>query len=489
MARGFEVDRVAFLTEEQKSLIHEGSCRVLEEVGMAITSPRAIALFEEAGATHEDGRVTLPRSVVEETVARSAGRIELAAKNPDNTIVIDTDARPRVHFGTGGQALHVLRCENGRFVKKDADTRDLVDILRICEGLDNVDFITRPVEPDVPKDDIDLKKTEIFLEHTTRHMNLANLVVRENLPAILEKVGDPSLVSFVACVAVSPLSMAGETVEKFLDMVEADVPMAISSCPQGGTTAPLSEIGELIQLNAEILSAVVLANIARPGARVLYRGIPITANLFVDGSPRWCQPESIRRLALIADMTYFYGLPCCGTAAVSDEPEPNAQALSEKVLGWTFEAAAGAHFINSAVGMLDQIMTVCPAQYIIDDIGIQCVRDCLAASGTGDLKKTACTAAAEFLGQFGVDTGGGFAEEMAARADYILAGREAYTAAAIDAQVDLIRRAMQSVSSSTEFIIGASDGLRDGWLYTGDRIEGDLALDDIIARRDGLLAG
>ena len=366
MATPLHIQRTRLLHEVDCREIHHGSCRLLSEVGIALECQRAVDIFQQGGARVEEGRVRIPASMVDEALQKTAGRVHLGAQAEAHRLDLHCDT-PIAYFGTGGQALNVLHYRDGDFARAPAVTQDLVDIVRVCEALENAGFITRPVEPDVPEEEMDLTKTRIFLEHTTKHINLANLIKADKLPDILRMVDDPSRISFIACVIVSPMKWADDTAEKFMRIVEADVPVAISSCPQAGLTAPLSEVGELVQVNAEILSAVVLANLIRPGARVLYRGIPITSNLQSDLSPRWCQPESIRRVTLAAELTQYYRIPCCGTAAVSDEKVPTPQAVSEKVLSMVYEAAGGAQFINSALGMLEQVLTVCPEQYIIDD--------------------------------------------------------------------------------------------------------------------------
>jgi trimethylamine--corrinoid protein Co-methyltransferase len=274
--------------------------------------------------------------------------------------------------------------------------------------------------------------------------------------------------------------MAESTTEKFIRIVEEDIPVAVSSCPQAGTTAPLSEIGELIQVNAEILSAVVLADLVRPGSKILYRGIPITSNLHIDLSPRWCQPDSIRRIALASEMAQFYGTPCCGTAAVSDEKVPNVQTLAEKTLSWIFETASGAPFINSALGMLEQILTVCPEQYIIDAHIIGLVKQLLSEfKGKTDLKRLARTAVENALSMVGVEMDSSMKGEVSSRIDFILNGQEEYTEENMEAQVDLIKKALGSGKSSSVFLKTSRSGLRKGWLYSGKRLEGTLNLEDI----------
>lgn len=470
MARGTPVtNRNRFLTDEQCAAVHAGSCALLENVGVALEHEKAIQIFRESGATYQDGRMRIPRSMVEKAVESTAKRIVLQARNPENAVVVDPRNEPLVHFGTGGQALNVLHYESGAFVSKPAVTDDLATILRICERLPNVDFMTRPVEPDVAEDEMDLAKTRMFMRYTTKHMNLANLVQVDKLDEVLATVEDPDRVSFISCLLVSPLTMVTDTVEKFMHLVEKDLAVSISSCPQAGATAPLSEVGSLVQVNAEVLSAVVLANLIRPGAKVLCRGLPITANLYADGSPRWCQPDSIRRLALMAEMTYHYGIPCCGTAGVSDEKEPTAQAISEKTLSWVFEFASGAQFINSALGMLEQVLTVSPVQYVIDDMILSRVRELFASEGADDLRGLACRAVEDALGLFGLPAPAG---EIATRVDYVLTQREAASPQTVDEQVEAIGKAVLSGQSSTAFMRGARKGLRKGLLYQGQRIEG-----------------
>jgi trimethylamine--corrinoid protein Co-methyltransferase len=482
-----EVKRRSLLSTDDCRVVHEGSCRLLEETGIETENREAVQIFVQNGAVQENGRIKIPRAVLEEFIKKTGTRIELGAKNVRNAFTVEAGV-PRIFFGTGGQALYVLEKENDHFQRRSARTEDLINILKLCEQLDHVDFITRPVEPDVPEEDMDLEKTRLFIQHTTKHMNLANLIRLEKLPEILNETNDRSLVSFISCVCVSPLKLVGGTLEKFLKIVEEDIPVSISSCPQAGLTAPLSELGELIQVNAEVLSAVVLANMVKPGARIFYRGIPITSNLHEDVSPRWCQPESIRRISLVTDMSYFYGIPCCGTAAVSDEKEPTAQAVSEKTLSWIYEAAGGASFINSALGMLEQVMTVSPEQYIMDDRILASIKPLFELYSDKPTSELAQTAVNQALELYGVNADSGIKEEIYSRIQYIEAKREEYSTDAAQAQVDAITKAVLSGKSSSIFMKASRSGLRKGLLYMGDRIEVPLDLSAVDRDKKSLLA-
>ena len=487
MVEPFQIERTQHLTENDYQAIHRGSCRLLSEVGIFLECEKAIDIYKKGGARFEDGRVKIPAQLVDETLQKTAKKLILGAKKAENRLNIEVED-PLTYFGTGGQALNVLRYDNGVFKSESAVTQDLIDIVRICEQLDNVDFITRPVEPDVSEEEMDIKKTRIFLENTTKHINLANLIRIDKLPDIINMFQDKSMISFIACVIISPLKWADDTAEKFIRIVEEDIPVAISSCPQAGATAPLSEVGELIQVNAEVLSAVVLANLIRPGAKVLCRCIPITSNLHLDLSPRWCQPDSIRRVALISELTHYYKIPCCGTAAVSDEKEPNPQAVSEKVLSLVFETASGAQLINSALGMLEQVLTVCPEQYIIDDQIIARIKELFLEALKPDPSLIAKAAIYESLEMFGVPVDSGMKQEIDNRIEFIYMKKETFDEQTVNAQVEQIGKAVLSGRSGTKFMKEARAGLRQGLLYSGKTFDGQLELKEIVDQKKRLLS-
>lgn len=476
-----DMQRLKMLSPAEMQLIHAGACRLLAQVGVKVAHEGIAEKLRSRGARFTGGRIFLPPEMVEYALSETAKTISFAAPDPAYAFMVKTTEN-LVKFGTGGQALYIVGPAAGGWQRRPAGREDLKQILALCNRLENVDFITRPVEADVPEDRMDVEKARIFKEYCSKPMNLANLVKVERLDEVLEIVGNPAYVSFIISLVSSPLIMDSAAGEKFMTLVEKDLPVAISCCPQGGSTAPFSEVGELLQLHAELLFGFVLANIIRPGARVLYRGIPITANLYTDGSPRWCQPESIRRVALAAQLCRFYNLPCCGTAGVSDEAEPSAQGISEKVLSWTYGAASGAQYINSALGMLDQVMSVSYEQYVMDDLALGIVKEKFKEHQSAKASQIAVEAAVEALNFFGVPADAKIEEELAARIRHIENRLEPYSEEYIEEQLAIIEKAVNRAGESTVFMKTARRGLREGYLYRGKRIDAPLDLSDVTAR-------
>ncbi len=478
-----DMQQVKMLSPAEMQLIHAGTCRLLSQVGVKVTHEGIAEKLISRGARRKGERIFIPQNMVENVLAETAETIQFDAPDPAYGFTVNA-AENQVKFGTGGQALYVVERTSNGWLKKSAGTDDLKQILALCNQLKQVDFITRPVECDVREDQMDVEKARIFREYCSKPMNLANLIKVEHLDEVLEIIGNPAYVSFIISLVSSPLVMDSSAGDKLIALVEKDLPVAISSCPQGGSTAPFSEVGELLQLNAELQFGYVLANVIRPGAKILYRGIPITANLYTDGSPRWCQPESIRRVALAAQLCRFYNLPCCGTAGVSDEAEPSAQGISEKVLSWTYGMASGAQYINSALGMLEQVMSVSYYQYVIDDIALGIVKRKFREHQSQEISQIAINAAVEALSCFGVSADEKMEAELAARIRHIENSLEPYSEEYINEQLTVIEKAVNK--SSTVFMKTARKGLREGYLYRGNRIDAPLDLSNVSERLDSI---
>ncbi|HAP31666.1 MAG TPA: hypothetical protein DCQ14_01230 [Firmicutes bacterium] len=475
-----EKQQLKMLSSAEMQLLHEGSCSLLSRVGVKVTHAGIAALLLASGAQCKGDRIMLPQDMVKNALAQSARIIQFEAPDPAYSFTVNGPEN-QVKFGTGGQALYVVQRTSNGWVRKSAGTDDLKQIIVLCNQLKQVDFITRPVECDLPDEQKDVAKAAVFRRYCSKPINLANLVKLARLAEVLEIIGNRAHLSFIISLVSSPLVMDSSAGDKFVAIVQKDIPVAISSCPQGGSTAPFSEVGELLQLNAELLFGFVLANVVRPGAKVLYRGIPITANLYSDASPRWCQPDSIRRVALAAQLCRFYNLPCCGTAGVSDQAVPSAQGISEKVLSWVYEAACGGQYINSALGMLEQVMSVSYYQYVIDDIALGIVKEKFSKAQSLAISQLALSAALEVLGCFGIEPDEKMEAELSARIRHIENGLEPYNETYIEDQLAVIEKAVNK-SSSTVFMKAARKGLREGYLYKGARLDASLDLAAVAER-------
>ncbi|MEM9678240.1 MAG: trimethylamine methyltransferase family protein, partial [Pseudomonadota bacterium] len=140
------------LSESDLQNIFSTALKLLAELGMGEVPDRLRADLTLAGAEERDnGRVTFPRPLVEDAIAKAAKSFILHGR--DETRSIEVGGR-KVYFGTGGAAVQTLDLTDG--VYRPSTLADLHDFTRLQDTLANVSWYTRCcVATDVP-DNFDL---------------------------------------------------------------------------------------------------------------------------------------------------------------------------------------------------------------------------------------------------------------------------------------------------------------------------------------------
>jgi trimethylamine--corrinoid protein Co-methyltransferase len=162
---------------------------------------------------------------------------------------------------------------------------------------------------------------------------------------------------------ISPLLYYDPAVEKILFSAEKGMPLINYPAPQGGSTAPATFAGEIVQGSAESLSGLVLAQLARPGAPFIYGAFPtvmdMRTTIFSYGAP-----EMSLMAAAMAQMAQFYRLPYFGTAGCSDAKLPDPQAAAEAAFSCLSSALSGANLVHDS-GWLDHGSVASPAYMVL----------------------------------------------------------------------------------------------------------------------------
>ena len=110
---------------------------------------------------------------------------------------------------------------------------------------------------------------------------------------------------------------------------ELGIPMVYATALLQGATAPASPAGFLVVSNAEMLSGLVIAQLANPGAPFVY-GVAQGWMNPRTGSIVYCGPEEWAIQQASADLARHYGLPSFGNGGCSDSIMLDEQ--------WAFES-------------------------------------------------------------------------------------------------------------------------------------------------------
>ena len=136
-------------------------------------------------------------------------------------------------------------------------------------------------------------------------------------------VAERPVSSTINC-TVAPLGHDGPMTEASIALARAGVPIAIMPMPLMGTTAPITVAGVTVMCMAELLSAVVLFQLAAPGCPLIASPEPDSADLrsglYVCASPE----GKVATLACI-EMAKHYGLPTQGGGFDGDAKAPDYQ--------------------------------------------------------------------------------------------------------------------------------------------------------------------
>jgi len=391
------------LSQEQVESIHRASLSILSDPGILCFNRDAVDLFGERGAevtsvdqgAHACWLLRLPEKLMDEALSSAPGVVKLGARDPENCLVLD-GAEPRVHFASGSEANNWLEVDTEVFLSQAAPERsvslpvfrtDKGSVVRLgqaahlCEHLDSWDSFLRTVniqDEGINDDNKDVNKFFASLNNTTKHVmsgltelsQLGNVVrMAEIIAGGADRLSDNPIVSFITCVVKSPLQLVDDTTQKAIEVAKRRLPLVMSSSPQGGSTAPITEAGMVAQINAEIIVGVALSQLVNKGTPVLYGSVPVRARMD-DLNDSYGVPEFSQYNIDCVDMARYYGLPSYSTAGVSDVAVPGIQASVERLFSHILVALSGAQYVHYAFGLLERTNTFCPVQAILDDAHI-----------------------------------------------------------------------------------------------------------------------
>jgi len=361
------------LPADKVGRLHESALRLLEEVGVKVALPAALEVFAGTKAVIDPAthRVRIPARLVESSLKSAPGEVRLCGRDPQYDLLLH-DAR--VHMGTGGAAVRVIDPDTEKF--RPGTLKDIARMARLVQGLDNVHFFIRPcTAQDVPREQLGVHEFYASIRNTTKHVMGAAYTAaaaREIIEMASRLCGgedalrEKPFISFITSWMVSPLSFESDTTAVLMEVVRRGLPVALSSAPMAGSTAPITMAGTLTQLHAEELAGLVFCQLLNPGTPVLYGGIPGMADMH-DLSYKAGGVEFGLMNAAISQLANYIGIPNYCSAGITEAKIPSLQAIYEKTFSICQCALAGANYIHHAAGSLESLMTVDYGQFVIDN--------------------------------------------------------------------------------------------------------------------------
>ena len=318
--------RTVALDERGCSEVHQATVEVLAGTGVEVRHEKALTLLGKAGARVDGARVRLPRELVDEALAQAPRSVTLTSRGEGQPLRLEPGA---VYYGSGSDCIYVLG--PGARERRAATLVDVGEMAALQEKLPDIDFVLSMAHPHELAADFapvaqfaamlrGTSKPLIMVPEDARHLDLFN-----EMAAVCGAADSWALYAM----PTPPLVHGEKSAARLLRCAELGIPMVYATALLQGATAPASPAGFLVLSNAEMLSGLVIAQLANPGAPFVY-GVaqgwmnPRTGHIVYCGPEEWAIQQAS------ADLARHYGLPSFGNGGCSD-----SLMLDEQ---WAFEA-------------------------------------------------------------------------------------------------------------------------------------------------------
>ncbi len=346
------------ISADELESIHVASLRVLSEIGMDFLDADAREVLKAAGA-HTDPdtqRVRFDPDMVTEAIKTAPSSFTLHARNPERDVQLGGNW---MAFGTVGSPPNVADLDRGR---RTGNREDYQNLLRLAQLLNSIHFLSGyPVEPvDVhhgvrhlhaTHDALTLMDKAIHCYSLGRQRNVDCLemvrIVRGVDDATLER--EPSI--FTVVNSSSPLRLDAPMLQGIMEFARRGQIVCITPFTLAGAMAPVTLAGALSEQNAEALAGMVLTQVVRPGAPVIYGGF--TSNVDMQsGAPAFGTPEYMRTAMIGGQLARRYGVPY-RSSNVSAANALDAQAAYESVFSLWGAIMGGVNLLMHGAGWME----------------------------------------------------------------------------------------------------------------------------------------
>lgn len=362
--------KLAFLTAEMVEQVIAEGLGLLVDPGLRIHNRDALLLLAGGGAAvdMEKGLACIPEEMVWK--ALQAAPTEFYLYNLDGEAAVHYGGES-VQFDPGSAAVSILDGEDG--VQRPPVTKDFVRFVKLVEALPQLDAqSTAMVCRDVPQGIGDLYRLYLALNYMRKPIVTGAFgkdtwwTMWEMLSAVAG--GEAALAArplavFDVCPS-PPLAWSDLTCQNLIDCARKGAPAELVSMPLAGTTSPVTLASAVIQHTAESLSGVVIAQLANPGAPIVWGGAPAAVDMRTGATPMGDVSTWLIDCACI-QVGKALGLPTHTYMGSSDAKVLDAQCGLESSGGTLLAALAGANMVSGA-GMIDFLRCQSLEKLVID---------------------------------------------------------------------------------------------------------------------------
>lgn len=362
-------NKIEILSPSEIDKLREGTFQLLADVGVAYPSRKALTIFADHGAEvdWDTNIVRISPDLVKKAMATAPRNIVLGGREPRFDLTLDGS---RSYLTTDGCGVHVIDFETRE--KRASRKSDVAMMARVIDAIPLVSFFWPMVSAQEYGKAAPLHECHAGLTNTLKHVRGGTTVNPELAPYLVEMATvvsgseserrkRPPICANIC--GIAPLSHDEDGIETALIYAEAGIPTSFMAMPTMGSTAPASVLGAIVQGDAESVSAMVLMQLAFPGAPVFHSIItslmnPRTGGYIGD------MPLPVRLIAV--QIAHAWDVPSLGGGSFSsDAPDIGWQSAFQAGFGGVQIPLAGGDLCGY-LGLMNSSMVLYPEQILLD---------------------------------------------------------------------------------------------------------------------------
>ena len=363
------IPNLEILHDEALEIIEQNAETVLEEIGVNfIENPAALDRWREAGADVQGERVHIPRGLARELIQTAPETFTQIARNRNrdveiggnNLVLAPVYGPPFVNDLKGGRRYATME-----------DFETFVKLGYMSKWLHHSGgTVCEPTDVPVNKRHLDMLYAHMtlsnkpFMGSVTEPSRAADSV---EMAKILfgDDVVDANCVMTSLININSPLTFDDTMMGALEIYAEAGQASIISPFIVGGAMAPVTVMGTLTQVMAEVMAGVAYSQLVRAGSPAIM-GAFVTSIDMNSGAPTFGTPEA-------AQITYGAGqiarrlkLPYRSGGSFTGSKLPDAQSAYETANSLNAALLSGVNFMLHACGWLEGGLASSPEKFVLD---------------------------------------------------------------------------------------------------------------------------
>jgi len=357
------------LTQSQLDTLKSGTYQILDEVGVRFPSQKALSIFADAGAAVDwDTQVVkLKPDLVDKALSTAPRSFILGGREERFDLLLDGN---HSYLCTDGCGTRVIDLETRQ--ERSSRKEDVARMARISDALPLIGFFWPLVSAQDHGLTAPLHECHAGLTNTLKHVRGGTTVFPE-LAAYLVEMATvvagsdadrrkrPPICANIC--GIAPLAHDEHGIESALVYAEAGIPSSFMAMPTMGSTAPATPWGAMISGDAETVSAMVLIQLAYPGAPVFHS---IEVSLMHPRTGGYVTGVDIPFGTMTVQIAHNWNVPSLGGGGTScDAKDIGWYSGSSTGMGAAFIPVSGGE-ICGYLGMLDGSMLLYPEQIILD---------------------------------------------------------------------------------------------------------------------------